>query len=141
MFAGDDDALLYLLVSFYRAFYFTKFDPGAKNLYLVIGAAPELECSVFEKSTTVSSPVQTQAWRRRKRVRNKPLSRELRSLKIATRQIVSANIYFPNDSNRHRLKASVQNIKLCVRDRPAQGNAFQLFTTGDLVITHIRSHF
>src|ERR1051326_4103780 len=134
MFAGDDDALLYLLVSFYRAFYFTKFDPGAKHLYLVIGAAPEFECSVFEKSTPVSSPVQTQAWRRRKRVRNKLLSRELRSLKIATRQVVSSNIYFPNHSNRHRLKASVQNIKLCVRDRPAQGKYMLEETTWRVAI-------
>ena len=85
----------------------------------MIDAPDELEVSVSEPAGQVSGPVQARFAASRERVANEALPGLLRVIEVAATHCRAADTQLSSDSDRHRLKVSVQDIEACVCNRTA----------------------
>ncbi len=95
-----------------------RLNAKAAQLHLRIRAPEKLQHPVRTPARNIPAAVHP-ASRRPKRVRNKPLRRQPRTIQIAPRKPRSRNVQLPRYPRRYRLQTAVQHIHPRVPDRPA----------------------
>jgi hypothetical protein len=100
----------------------SQLDPEPPDLHLKIVAAEELDVPVGQPAREIPGAVHPRVRIIGKRVREKPLLRQLRPVQIPARHLCSADIEFPGHSHRRRLTVSIQDVDMRVCDRPTYGD-------------------
>src|SRR5690348_10095946 len=95
-----------------RRFNLFQFDPVPAHLNLLVCTSEKLNIAICTISSQVSSPVQAHAGNLRKRIRQKLLCGEIRSLQISTSQLRSANMEFSGLARAYRLELRIQDVNL-----------------------------
>ncbi len=96
---------------------FARLDPVAANLDLIVRPADEHDRTVGAPACAVAAaiePLTTAA-----RVRHETLGRQARPPKVATRHAGAAQIQFTFDTGRDGFELRVENLRIRVRQRPA----------------------
>src|SRR6185437_12962583 len=96
-----------------------QLDPVTPDLHLIIIAPKKLDVPVRLPPPKIPGPVHPRSCRFHKRVRHKPLCRQLRSVPIPPRHSRSAYIQLPCYPNRHWLPFLIQNVDLQIRNATA----------------------
>ena len=105
-----------------HAFDFAEFDSEAAQLNLMIKAAEKFDRAIRRKPAQIAGAINALARTRFEGIRNKPLSSELGTIQIAAHDSSAANQNFAGNSDWLRLELLIDNIDICIRDRPANGH-------------------
>ena len=96
-------------------FDFAELDAEPANFHLLVDAPKVFDDAIGTEPREVTTAVQPRA--RHERVRHKTFSGQVRTLMVATRHALPAQVQLARDAHRQRLQATVQNIGAAVADR------------------------
>ena len=104
----------------------TQLDPEAPNLDLMIDPAQAFDRAVRQSAGQVAGLVEPSAGHVDERIGNKLLCSQPRPLMVTPSQAVAADVQLPQVADRHGLKPFVEDMGLCIGDRPANRDAVLL---------------
>ena len=88
----------------------------------MVDASQKLDVAVGQIAHQVSGLVQARVGIGAERMGDKLFRSEFRTMEVASRQPVTANVQFAGDSDGYRLQHLVEDEKLSVGDRPSDRN-------------------
>ena len=105
-----------------RRFDFSEFDAKAPDLDLMIETSEKLEVAVGAIADQVAGLVEAGAGDVTEGVGNESFGGEFRPVQIAAGQAHPADVQLAGNADRRRLVVAVENVKLRVGDRTADGH-------------------
>src|SRR5580658_7117808 len=102
-----------------HGFDLSQLDSEAANLHLEIAAPYKLDITVRQVASQIAGFIEPRARMPAERVCNEFLRRHLRSIQITTGETIAANVQLALGARRNWVHFRVQQIDLCVGDRPS----------------------
>src|SRR5262245_41031981 len=95
----------------------SQFDSESSKLDLAVNSPQALNGAVRPESREITRAIHPGGWA--ERIRNEPLGGKAGLSEVSDCDTVATDIQLPSDANRSRLRASVENVNLRVRDWPS----------------------
>ncbi len=89
---------------------FTKLDPAAAQLDLVVGSAQKLNRAVRPASSSIAGAIEAAA-RRAERIGNEPLRGQRGLVEISTANLNASDVQITLDADRHRLQMRIEHVQ------------------------------